>query len=209
MQETRTLHTSERILREAARLFADRGFAGTSIEDIGAACGTSGPAIYKHFANKKAILAQMLLDISKHLVEGGRQVAVPGSSPADSMGALVRFHAAFAVSQPALIRVQDRDLGSLDLEDSRSVRKMQREYLELWAGTLQELDPALTLAKARVRAHAIFGLLNSTPYMGSTGLARRELVGLAERALGLIDHVGDSSARNPGSEDVKLTAIGP
>ena len=54
----------EEILDAAAGLFADRGYHGVSIDDIGAAVGMSGPGIYRHFASKEDILAQMLLRIS-------------------------------------------------------------------------------------------------------------------------------------------------
>lgn len=42
----------EQILATAAELFAHRGFNGVSINDIGAAVGISGPALYRHFASK-------------------------------------------------------------------------------------------------------------------------------------------------------------
>ena len=45
------------ILHEAAALFAERGFSGVSLEDIGGAVGVSGPALYRHFASKDAMLA--------------------------------------------------------------------------------------------------------------------------------------------------------
>ena len=86
-------HTSDRMLRESARLFAVRGFHGTSIEDIGTACGTSGPAIYKHFSSKLAILAALLLDISRQLVEGGRQVVEEAGQADRALMALITFHA--------------------------------------------------------------------------------------------------------------------
>ena len=46
----------EQILREAARLFADRGFHGVGVDEIGAAVGISGPGLYRHFAGKDAML---------------------------------------------------------------------------------------------------------------------------------------------------------
>ena len=66
--------TRDRVLQEAARLFARRGFHGTTIEDLGAACGISGPAVYKHFASKDDVLARLLVDISQRLLERGRAV---------------------------------------------------------------------------------------------------------------------------------------
>ena len=47
----------EQILATAAELFAARGFHGVSVAELGAACGISGPALYKHFSSKQAMLA--------------------------------------------------------------------------------------------------------------------------------------------------------
>ena len=62
----------EQILDTAAALFAERGFHGVSIADLGAACGVSGPALYKHFRGKQAILSEMLVSISEELLREGR-----------------------------------------------------------------------------------------------------------------------------------------
>ena len=48
------------ILAAAAERFARYGFHGVSIDDIGAAVGISGPALYRHFRSKEAMLAEML-----------------------------------------------------------------------------------------------------------------------------------------------------
>ena len=58
----------EQILEITADLFARRGFHGVSVADLGAACGISGPALYKHFASKDALLAEMLVSISERLL---------------------------------------------------------------------------------------------------------------------------------------------
>ena len=66
------------ILAAAASLFAARGFHGVSIEDIGGAVGISGPALYRHFSGKDALLAEMLLDISSRLRESAVAVGHHG-----------------------------------------------------------------------------------------------------------------------------------
>jgi len=63
-----------------------------------------------------------------------------------------------------VIRVQDRDLASLSEDDRHQVRRLQREYVELWMAVLAELHPTRSEADLRVRAHACFGLINSTPH---------------------------------------------
>ena len=177
--------TRDVMLREAARLFAERGFRGTSVADLGEACGISGPALYKHFPSKQAVLARLLVDISQQLVDGGRAVVGAGGAPHDVLTALVDFHTDFALAEPDVIRVQDRDLASLDDPDRALVRRLQRTYVELWTDTLCRVDPALPREAARLRAHAVFGLLNSTPHSArrSRGEAARQLSGMALRAL--------------------------
>ena len=176
--------TRDEVLRHAARLFAERGFRGTSVEDIGAACGVSGPAVYKHFSSKDAILSRLLVDISEQLLAGAEQVVLHAPDPASTLSGLVRLHADFALGEPDVIRVQDRDLASLKDQDRARVRRLQRGYVELWTRVLAQCEPGLLETDARLRAHAVFGLLNSTPHSARhrTG-ARRQLVPMALRAL--------------------------
>ncbi|KHK95289.1 TetR family transcriptional regulator [Microbacterium mangrovi] len=152
------------ILREAARLFADRGFAGVSIEDLGAAVGVRGPAVYKHFTGKQAVLGAILLGASEQLLSGGRAVIDDVAGPDDRLDALVAFHVDFALRDADVIRVQDRDLASLEEGARNRVRRLQREYVELWVGVLADIHPTATAPELRVRAHAVFGLINSTPH---------------------------------------------
>ncbi len=176
--------TRDRVLREAARLFARRGFHGTTMEDLGAACGISGPALYKHFASKDDVLARLLVGISEQLLEGGRAVVDGAPDPDAAVAGLVAFHADFATSEPDLIRVQDRDLASLSAPQAERVRSLQRSYVEVWVDELRRVRPGLTARHARTEVHALFGLLNSTPHSGATQEAREHLAAMALRALG-------------------------
>jgi len=152
------------LLNEAARLFAERGFAGVSLEELGAAVGVSGPAVYRHFANKQALLGAILVRVSERLLEGGGQVVRARPAPRDQLDALVRFHVDFALRDADVIRVQDRDLGSLSDDDRSRVRYLQRAYIDLWIDVLTRLHPERSENDLRVRAHACFGLINSTPH---------------------------------------------
>lgn len=157
----------EQILQAAARLFADRGSRSVGVDEIGAAVGVTGPAIYRHFAGKDAMLAEMLLRISERLLAGAEQVLVDaGDDPAAQLSGLIAFQVDFALDNPALITVQDRDLGALAETDARQVRRLQRRYVEHWVGVLAALSPDSSTAECRARAHALFGLINSTPHSG-------------------------------------------
>jgi AcrR family transcriptional regulator len=177
----------EQILATAAELFATRGFHGVSVADLGAACGISGPALYKHFASKDAVLAEMLVSISERLLAVGRERSESAGTTVEALRALVGWHVEFALAHRALIVVQDRDWENLPAEAREQVRRLQRAYVDVWAGRLRELHADLPLASARAMAHAAFGLINSTPHSGLLPDPRmRELLtGMALGALGV------------------------
>ena len=123
----------DQILATAAELFAARGFHGVSVADLGTACGVSGPALYKHFASKEAILAEMLVSISEELLAVGTERVDGAADAEDAVAALVGWHVDFALRHRALIVVQDRDWESLPPVDREKVRALQREYVDLWS----------------------------------------------------------------------------
>ncbi len=154
----------QQILDIAAELFAQKGFHGVSIAELGAACGFSGPALYRHFRSKDAVLAEMLVSISDELLNVGRERVRTSASPEEALRALVDWHVTFALDHKALIVVQDRDWAALPLEAREKVRETQRKYVEVWVKQLRAIRPELSAREARAAVHASFGLLNSTPH---------------------------------------------
>ncbi len=69
------------LIAAAERLVAERGFLAVRLEDIGAAVGVSGPAIYRHFPNKEALLVELLVGISTRLLAGATDVVARGRRP--------------------------------------------------------------------------------------------------------------------------------
>lgn len=158
----------EALLAAAARLFAERGYNGVSLEELGAAAGVSGPAVYRHFDGKQALLGALLVGVSENLSSGGQAVVAAASDDTAALRALVQFHVDFALSNPDVIRVQGQDLGNLAEDDRHAVRALQRTYVELWVEVLGRLHPGVDTASLRIRAHAAFGLINSTPHSART-----------------------------------------
>ena len=182
------------ILETAAELFAARGFHGVSVHDIGAACGISGPAIYKHFTGKDAILAESLTAISqRHVAEAlARTAAHP--DPSEALDALIAWHIDFAVDHPALIVIQEREWSNLHQADRETVRGLQLDYIDLWVTVLRRLRRDVPPAEARAAVQATFGLLNSTPHSAriSAESMRALLAPMARSALLVPGH--DASA---------------
>lgn len=168
---TRDRQKSDRrtqLLAAAEQLIAERGFLAVRLEDIGAAAGVSGPAIYRHFSGKEGLLVELLVGISTRLLAGGEAVVAEARDPSEALDGLIDFHLDFALNEPDLIRIQDRDLANLPTAAQRQVRRAQRRYVETWVRVLREVHPGLDEIRARVMAHAAFGLLNSTPHSASS-----------------------------------------
>lgn len=154
----------EQILSRAAALFAERGFLGVSVNDIGEACGISGPALYKHFSGKDQVLAETLISISEQLLAEGQRRADVAASTHEVLNSLIEWHVSFALSEPALIIIQEREWPHLNPGAQATVRKLQSQYIALWVETLLELRADWDQATARAAAQAVFGLINSTPH---------------------------------------------
>ncbi|MBV8931247.1 MAG: TetR/AcrR family transcriptional regulator [Kutzneria sp.] len=166
----------DQILAAAAELFARHGYHGVGINDIGAAVGISGPALYRHFRGKDAMLGEMLTSISEVLLAGAMSRVGTTGDANSAVEALIQWQVDFALDNPALITVQERDLGNLAEPDRQRVRALQRRYVEVWVDAIRRAVPAIEVPTARAAAHAVFGLINSTPH--SAHLDRRQMTEL-------------------------------
>src|SRR3954453_16066766 len=99
-----TLSRRDQILREAARLFAERGFHGVGVDEIGAAVGISGPGLDRHFPGKDAMLAEPLGGIGGALLTGAKQrlKEVDGAAPEVVLDSLLEGHIDFALDDRPL-----------------------------------------------------------------------------------------------------------
>lgn len=188
---TEKAHRREHYLAAASQLFASNGYRAVSIEELGAAVGVRGPALYRHFDSKEAILVELLVTASERLMSGYDATVAQGLPDLETLRNLVAFHADFATSAPDVIRLQDRELANLPIESNRQVREIQRRYLDGWRAIVARLRPEWSDADLEVRMHAVFGVLNSTPYSAEAGDATNVRRVLADAALAAL--LGDST----------------
>jgi AcrR family transcriptional regulator len=183
------------LLEISASLFATRGFAGVTVDDIGAAAGVSGPALYHHFDSKEGLLGEMLVNISESLLAQGREI-VDTVEPAERLEALIAMHVDFAVDKRALITVHFRDLVHARRQDERKVYALQRSYVDLWVDAVLYDRSWIGAQVARAAVHAALGLINSTPFSGR--LKRDEMVDLLRTmSASALRAVGSEAARRP------------
>lgn len=199
VQTVRSQRKAERrdqILIAAAKLFAQRGFSNVSLEDLGAAVGVSGPAVYRHFPSKDAVLAELMIVGSKRTIDGGEEAVAGTTSDRAALKALVAFHTSIVLQDRDMFRIQDREITRLSNSDAQKVRQIQRAYVELWMNVLSRIQPDLPTDIVRTKVQATFGLLNSTPHSTSRGSdiksSKRLLQAMAMSALLVKPPVSDT-----------------
>jgi AcrR family transcriptional regulator len=151
----------ERLVEVTASLVAERGYHQVGVDEIGAAAGVSGAAIYRHFAGKQDLLVAVIERAVDALLGEARRIVATAESSEDAIERLVRAHVHFALTETALITVYDQEAHNLDDAPRRRLRRQQREYTELWIDTLAEVAPHEPREALSVTVHGVFGLLNS------------------------------------------------
>jgi AcrR family transcriptional regulator len=150
----------------AAELFAQKGFHNVSVNDIAAAAGVSGPAIYRHFTSKQAILAHVVcggLDETADIIERrlGDSAAADGTPSEQRLKAVYAELAAFVVRRPEFGVLWRREGRYLSAEELVSVtRSVARGTVPL----VRELDrsrPGLTAEDAELLSWAALSVLGS------------------------------------------------
>ena len=163
MPSAPTLSRREQLLEAAAHLFADRGFHGVGIDDIGAAAGISGPGVYRHFSSKSALLEALCDRAMSRMLEGAHVISGRhGDDPHAALESLVDLHVRFAVQERALIGVWVREARALSDDVRRSLRRRMRAYEQPWQDVVGRLREDLDAAEVAVVTGSTLAMLNGT-----------------------------------------------
>src|SRR5215213_10266218 len=101
MRDEILAYKRERILEEAVKLFYERGFNGTTLDNIAAELGVTKPFIYTHFRSKVDLLAALCTPtIELSLAAVTQAAAKPGSSTERLYQAVVGFTKVVLQRQP-------------------------------------------------------------------------------------------------------------
>jgi AcrR family transcriptional regulator len=149
------------LIAAAARLFAARGYYSVTVDDLGEALGISGPALYRHFPSKEALLVAVFDQVIEQQRERLEEVLSEAVDPASALEAMVELHVRFAVEQRETMAVWRQEFHNLPEADSWRLRRAQRLYVEEWVHVVHELRPELDDASVRALVHGVLSLLQS------------------------------------------------
>jgi len=97
MKTLQSRDTSNRILTQAMKMFLEKGYHGTSIDEITQAAGVTKGALYWHFKSKEDLLKRIVEEFEKRFLDGLIQaVGKVQGSIVDKIEKHFRYNAAFA-----------------------------------------------------------------------------------------------------------------
>lgn len=168
LSKTQAESRQDQILEVAAELFATRGFHATSVGDIGNAVGISGPALYRHFANKQSMLDAVCLAGMRSLLDGAREVVARGSPAPEALDELIRMRVSFAFGMHrSVFLIYRNEEGSVSPRARRQMTALYDLYRAEWVRLLSQVRPAADMAELHVAwlaSHVLIGYtaLNET-----------------------------------------------
>ncbi|HVT65017.1 MAG TPA: TetR/AcrR family transcriptional regulator [Mycobacteriales bacterium] len=179
------------ILAAALELFSRQGYQETGIDEIGAASGVSGPAIYRHFGSKQELLAAAFMDsFDRRRAQIRDRLA--GVTVADErLEVIVRDTVENALDERQVLTLYTRELRHLPREMRAPVQRKQQELTNDWVMVLSSVHPHLSPAEARMAVVCVHNLIAT---LGSTdgGMNRSELERmLVAMSLGALGAAGD------------------
>jgi AcrR family transcriptional regulator len=182
------------IVVAAADLFRERGFRATSLDDIGAAAGVSGPAIYRYFGSKHDLLATLIEEASVAWRVTVDEVLSTDAPARATLEALIDAAVALELQNGNLRGVFRQEFRALDDETRRRLARLDRVTMAEWVHVLCEVRPALTDEEARAAVIMVDGLLRSVSSL-RTGIDRQRLARvMKEMAMGALLAVGGTGS---------------
>jgi TetR/AcrR family transcriptional regulator, cholesterol catabolism regulator len=141
------------ILEAAAKLFSERGYAATRIEDIIAELSASRRVIYEHFAGKSDILVAICEQAIRSTIELATRIARTPLDPVEKLRRLVHEFTEIVIANRDYIAISTREPMFLPADSRARITRMQKKFDRTLGAILADgaergvftvADPALT-----------------------------------------------------------------
>jgi TetR/AcrR family transcriptional regulator, cholesterol catabolism regulator len=133
-----TRNSRDDVVRAAGRLFADRGYHGTSMRDLGKELGLLGSSLYSHVSSKQDLLVEVVEEGARLFEESAeRALAVEGTA-ADRLDALIGGHVGVVVENIDVARTFLNEARMLDAGHRSRIVDARDHYEEAFRGVISE-----------------------------------------------------------------------
>ncbi len=150
-QERRVL-----IVEAAGRLFGERGYDGTRLDDVATAAGVTKPVLYQHFASKRELYLELLDDVGSRLRESIGKATSEAASPREQVERGFAAYFRFVAEHEAAFQVLFGGGSRRDEEFAAYALRVEDSIADAVAALIDV--PGLDDGTRRLLAHGIVGL---------------------------------------------------
>jgi AcrR family transcriptional regulator len=200
----------EQTLEVAHRLFAERGYADVTMDEIAAEVGVTKPLLYNYFGNKERLYIACMEEAGKSLTRTVGEAIGGTASPGDALGAGVRAFFAFLDSDRAAWAVLFDETLPSSGEVAERVSSYRGAIVELVSGSLLAQLPEARRGAARVEIEALSAALLGAAEELARWWLRTEAISAGEAAELLVSTVEPGiRARSSQAADPVVPASTP
>lgn len=130
----------DEIMAVSARLFREKGYRATTMEDIARELSVTKPALYYYIKTKHDLLYAICESAINRLMQGMREIVQAPDAPADvveNLRRLVFWHVNMFSEHGDVITVYLAEEGELPEEQRGFIRSLSREYETLYRQLLE------------------------------------------------------------------------
>jgi AcrR family transcriptional regulator len=138
MREEILAYKRERILEEAVKLFYERGFTGTTLDDIAAELGVTKPFIYTHFRSKTDLLAAICMPTIELSLEAVTRAAKGTGSPTERLYRAIVDFTQVVLSRQANIAIYFREEKNLAPDALGEINTLRKQFDRVLSKLLAE-----------------------------------------------------------------------
>jgi AcrR family transcriptional regulator len=128
----------ELILRKAAAMFREKGFAATSMRDLAESVGIEAASLYNHIRSKNEILEAICFDVANRFNTNIDIVEASNQNSINKVETLLRFHIQQMVDNYEEVYVADREWKHLEDPYLSNFQNQRRTYRKKFAGIIEE-----------------------------------------------------------------------
>jgi AcrR family transcriptional regulator len=162
MREEITAYKRERILEEAVKLFYERGFSGTTLDDIAGKLGVTKPFIYTHFRSKVELLEAICRPTIEMSLEAIARAAQQPGTPSERLFDGIVDFSKVVLQRQANIAVYFREEKHLSETGLAEINALRKRFDRVLSELLDEGIRAgeFKIVDVRLAALAIGGMVS-------------------------------------------------
>jgi AcrR family transcriptional regulator len=169
------------VVRAAGRLFADRGYHGTSMRDLGKELGLLGSSLYSHVSSKQDLLVEVVEEGARLFEESAEKAIATEGTASDRLVALIAGHVDVVVDNIEVARTFLNEARMLDASHRARIVDARDHYEEVFRSVIREgIEDGSFLGDSDPKVSSIFilSILNALErwYLPDGALDREALV---------------------------------